>query len=187
MGDSDADLVRAARDGRRAAYEELVRRYSGRIAAVCWAKLGRREAAEDMAQEAFLRGWRSLETLTEPERFGGWLYGIAVRACLDRLKDREWSQVPLAALAPDANADEFLVGQPPPSASPMEGEERHAKVLAEVQSLPEIYREVVTMFYFEQQTYEQMSALLGIGGAAINARLMKARLLLRSKLKGVMA
>ncbi len=187
MGESDADLVRAARAGRLEAYEELVRRYSGRIAAVCWAKLGRRDATEDLAQETFLRGWRSLETLTEPERFGGWLYGIAVRACLDRLKDREWSQKSFGALGPDKSPEEFLGSQPPATESGLERDERHAKILAEVQSLPEIYREVVTMFYFERQTYEQMSALLGIGGAAINARLTKARMLLRTRLKTVVS
>jgi RNA polymerase sigma-70 factor (ECF subfamily) len=69
----------------------------------------------------------------------------------------------------------------------MNQSERNAKILAEVQNLPEIYREVVTLFYFEQQTYEQMSAVLGIGGPAINARLMKARVLLRERLKSVTA
>ena len=186
MGESDAELVRAAQAGRREAYEELVRRYSGRVAAVCWAKLGRRDPVEDLAQEAFLRGWRSLNTLEDPAKFGGWLYGIAVRACLDRLKDREWSQPSLHALGPGRSPDD-LAGRPPASPSTMEQGEQQAKILAEVESLPEIFREVVMMFYFQQQTHEEMAAVLGIGPAAVNARLTKARKLLRTRLKGVLA
>lgn len=187
MVDSDADLVRAARAGRREAYEELVRRYSGRIAAVCWARLGRREGVEDLAQDAFLRAWRSLDTLTQPERFGGWLYGIAVRACLDRLKDREWSQVPFGSLGHEGDAAEFLAGSAVGTETPLEREERSTRILAEVEALPEIFREVVTMFYFQQQTHEEIAAMLGIGAAAVNARLMKARSILRRRLKGVTA
>src|SRR5690606_1233376 len=55
-GMTDAELVRRAREGERAAQEQLVRRYAPRLLAVCRARVGRHEAVEDLAQEALLRG-----------------------------------------------------------------------------------------------------------------------------------
>ena len=67
---SDADLVRQARAGRTTAYEELVRRWAGRITALCHARVKRAHLADELAQETLLRGFRALHTLTDPERFG---------------------------------------------------------------------------------------------------------------------
>src|SRR5687768_14333891 len=95
----DADLVRQAMAGRSAAYEQLVRRHAARVTAVCHARVGRADAAEDLAQETLLRGWRGLASLAEPGKFGAWLCGIASRTCLDWLKAAERSVVPFSALA----------------------------------------------------------------------------------------
>ena len=173
MERSDADLVAAVRTGRGEAYGELVRRYVAAISAVCRSKLGHRGPVEDMTQEAFMRGYRAIETLKEPERVGSWLYGIASRACLDWLKAKERSQVSLGeteASVPDTRT----AGDPE--------DERREKILSEVCALPEIYRETVMCFYYKKQNYREMSELLGITPAAINARLSKARSLLRDRL-----
>ena len=58
----------------------------------------------------------------------------------------------------------------------------HERMRAAVDRLPEIYREVVLLFYFERKSYDEMGRLLGIGKAAVNARLMKARRTLRERL-----
>jgi RNA polymerase sigma-70 factor (ECF subfamily) len=179
MDVADAELVAAVRSGRREAFEELVRRYAARIYVACRSRLGRRGPVEDMVQEAFLRGYRAIGTLSDPGKFGSWLYGIAVRACLDWLKARERSQVPLGVLAPDQNPEGILAGQP---RSDPEEEDRRSRLLVAVEGLPEIYREVVMMFYYRRQSYREMSAMLGITPAAINARLSKARALLREDL-----
>ena len=185
MAESDGELVRATMSGRREAYEELVRRYSARLYGICWSRIGRRETVADLVQEALLRGYRSLSTLTEQEKFGSWLCGIAVRACLDWLKDREQGQVSFGSLGQDAEPDDFLRGQPSNSSGKMEERERRERILREVQSLPEIFREAVVLFYFENCSYAQMQITLGIGPQAINARLSKARTLLRDRLKSM--
>src|SRR3954449_3012483 len=98
---SDAELVRLARAGRAEAYAELVRRWAGRITALCHARVGRSHPADDLAQETLLRGFRALGSLSDPERFGPWLCGIALRACLDWRKARQNAQIPFSALGPD--------------------------------------------------------------------------------------
>src|SRR5437016_4018319 len=105
---SDGELVRQTLAGQTQAYEELVRRWAGRITALCHARVGRAGAAEDMAQEALMRGFRALRTLAEPEKFGSWLCGIAVRACLDWLKSKDRSQIPFSVLGRDHQPEDVL-------------------------------------------------------------------------------
>src|SRR3954451_9131658 len=97
---TDGDLVRRVLAGTTAGpdgYGQLVRRWAPRVLAVCHARVGR-SSAEDLAQEALLRGLRALSTLADPEKFGPWLIGIAVRTCLDWLKSSQRTEVSLDAL-----------------------------------------------------------------------------------------
>src|SRR5262245_55975803 len=138
---TDGELVRQARAGRPDAYAELARRWAARITAVCHAKTGRRGAAEDLAQETLLRGYRSLASLENPERFGSWLYGIALRNCLDWLKAKQQTQVTFSDLGASRTVDEIADGrsaEPPPDQA-----DEIDKLTAEVESLPEEYRQVV--------------------------------------------
>jgi RNA polymerase sigma-70 factor (ECF subfamily) len=173
---SDGALVLAARSGNILAMESLVRRYTARVAAACWARVGRAGPVEDLVQETFLRAHRSLLTLDDPARFGPWLHAIAVRASLDWLKRRERGELPLASLGPDGVPD-----RADPEAS-AEQADRRRLVQGGVESLPEIYREAIVLFYYEKQSYKEMSAILEITPAAVNARLTKARALLRERL-----
>src|SRR5260370_40229308 len=98
---SGADLGRQARAGRTAAYEELVRRWAGRITALCHARVKRAHLAGELAQETLLRGFRALNSLTDPDRFGAWLCGSALRACLASWKAKHNAQVPFSVLGSD--------------------------------------------------------------------------------------
>jgi RNA polymerase sigma-70 factor (ECF subfamily) len=165
----DAELVEAVRRGRREAFAELVRRHAPSLAAVCASRVGARGPVEDMVQEAFLRGFRMIATLEDPAKFPAWVCGIAIRACLDWLKAKERGQVSLDGL-PDASA-------------PREVEDdRGAALRKEIEALPEIYREALLLFYYGKQSYQDMGRALGITAAAVNARLTKARALLRDKM-----
>lgn len=170
--------MRAFIAGRREAYDTLIRRHVAKIGAVCRSKLGSRGPIEDMVQESFLRAFRALGTLAEPDKFGSWLYGIATRSCLDWIKAKERTQVSFDALGPGATPD----GLRRPDRSEDPG--RHDKLLEEIEALPESYREVVLLCYYKKQSYQEMSELLGLSPATINARLTKARALLRERLTG---
>lgn len=176
---SDADLVRQALAGRADAYGELARRWARRVVALCHARVGRADAAEDLAQEALLRGFRALGTLTRPDRFGAWLQGIALRACLDWLKSPRRHTVPFSALGPRHDPDGF----PGPPAEPdLDRDDERQTLLAAVEALPEECRTVVMLYYYDDVTYRQLADALGVSPATVNARLTRARALLRARL-----
>src|SRR5215217_6243253 len=109
---TDGELVRQVLAGMTAAYGPLARRWAPRVLAVCHARVGR-AAAEDLAQEALLRGLRALPTLADPDKFGPWLLGIAARTCLDWLKSVKRTEVSLDALADGRGGPGFAVPTDP--------------------------------------------------------------------------
>jgi RNA polymerase sigma-70 factor (ECF subfamily) len=178
---SDGELVRQTLAGRSEAYEALVRLYAARITAICHAKVRRADVADDMAQETFLRGYRALSSLTDPDKFGAWLCGIATRACLDWLKARGRSTVSFSAMGMGPEPEELL--PPVEEVVPrLDQDEERRQLLSEVESLPDDCRQVVMLYYYQELTYRELADMLGVSPATINARLTKARGLLRARL-----
>lgn len=180
---TDAELVRQACEGDRSAQEQLVRRWSPCILAICRARIGRWDAAEDLAQEALLRGLTRLDTLKQPAEVGAWLRGIAVHVCLDWLRTRKRTAVPFSAVAA-----EWL---PPEDGGPtlgnqMEQQERSDRLRTEIEALPEDLRETLLLFYYDEVTYDEIAELLGVSRATVNARLSKARARLTQRLATLM-
>jgi RNA polymerase sigma factor (sigma-70 family) len=94
----DSQLAIESQAGDASAYADLARRWAGPVLSVCRQRLRCSHAAEDSAQETFLRGWRSIESLESPDRFGSWLLGIAHRICLDWLKRKQNRQLAFSVL-----------------------------------------------------------------------------------------
>lgn len=181
---SDGEMVRRALAGDAAAYGQLARRWSARVLAVCHARTRDRHAAEDLAQEALLRGLRALPTLADPDKFGPWVVGIAVRTCLDWLKSPRRAEVSLEALG-GAGARGLEFAADDADRDPANARREQAERLTrEVERLPHPYREVLMLYYYQDQacTYADLAALLGVSAATINARLTKARQMLRSRM-----
>jgi RNA polymerase sigma factor (sigma-70 family) len=177
----DADLVGEVLAGNTEAYAHLVLRWTGRVTALCHARIGRADIADELAQETLVRAFEELPSLADPARFGSWLAGIAANTCRDWWKSRQNSQVPFSALSGSAPA---LSGGPNPLAE-AERADDVARLMRAVEELPEECRVVLMLFYYQQASYRDIAQLLDVSTATVNARLTKARTLLRSSL-GVM-
>ena len=175
--ESDGQAVRRALAGEGAAYGRLARRWAARVLAVCHARTGDRHAAEDLAQETLLRAMRALPTLADPDKFGPWVVGIAVRTCLDYLKSPKRSEVSLDGVRDLASRDTDRDDAD-------DRRERARRLMDEVERLPPPYREVLVHYYGQDHgcTYQDLAELLGVSVATVNARLTKARQMLRSRL-----
>jgi len=180
---SDSELVRLAQAGQASGDEELARRWSARVLALCHARVRSAHTAEELAQEALLRGLRALGTLQEPAKFGPWLCGIATRVCLDWLKCGQARQVSLDAMTDGAAAWPAQDEESPVAA--LERSDDQRRLLAEVATLPEPYREVILMYYYDDVSYHDVALALGVSTATVNARLTKARAMLRERLSGM--
>src|SRR5271156_4469410 len=85
MDRKDQAAIRAVLAGDKEAYAALVVRHSGRLYRVAFRITGNQADAEDVVQEALLRGYRKLESFESRSDFGTWIYRIAVRCALDKI------------------------------------------------------------------------------------------------------
>ncbi len=83
-----AELAKKARDGNRRAFEQLIDRYQGDIHRMIYYRIRTRMDAEDLTQDVFVRAYRSISRLREPERFRSWLFTIAVNRVNDYLRKK---------------------------------------------------------------------------------------------------
>ena len=181
---TDAELVRATLAGSRDAYAEIARRWAPRVTAVCHSRVRRADVADDLAQETLLRGYKAIGSLSDPSKVGTWLMGIGLRASLDWLKARERSTVPFSGLGPDKTVDEIIGWD---GGDPAGDADERRRLMTEVEALPEPLRQAVMLYYYDDLSYRELGELLGVSAATINARLTKARSILRQRLSACRA
>ena len=179
---TDGELVRRSLRDDRASCEELVNRWSARVLAFCHARIGNRHAAEDLAQESLLRALRGLATLEDPEKFGTWLCGIAVRVCLDWRKAKQSSQVSFSALSGNGWTEDCATANVREAVADADRADTIEEMMTAIEQLSEKHREVLMLFYYDGMKYQDMADMLGVSSATINARLTEARATLRTRL-----
>ena len=187
MHASDADLVKRALAGDRAAFGPLAERHRSILLRLAHRMLGDPAEAEDVAQEACLHAFLSLSRLRDPERFGAWLCGIAVNLCRLRLRARrsiyaleDWEGGRVARGFTWAEA------QPAPEAA-YEIRELHAVVLNAIALLPPEQQVVVRLHYLDGLTLAEIGVLAGAPLGTVKARLHRARERLRASLAAELA
>jgi len=85
----DGRIIARCLAGEREAFEMIVNKYQAGILSLAWSVLGNRAEAEDAAQEAFIRAYMYLRNFDQAQGFKNWLYAIAYKRCLDRIKKRK--------------------------------------------------------------------------------------------------
>ena len=133
---------------------------------------GNQADAEDLAQQTFVNAQQRLEQLRDPGRAGGWLLAIA-RHCFCRLARK---RRPVSAEAAEIDLD-----QTPDTSQPSDLSDREALETA-LRALPEAYRTVLMMFFFEHLSYREIAAELDIPDGTVMSRLSRAKIKLRELL-----
>lgn len=161
----EAGQVSRAWAGDAAAIHWLIARYRQRVVRLAAHILRRPSEAEDVAQEAFVRAFRSLHTFRGEGRFYTWLYQIVVRLCLDRRQSARWN-----AETQDAPDPQY----PTPCAA-MEEVEARVLVEALLDRLPPPMRAMLILRELEGLEYEEIAQALQIPVGRVRWRLHAAR------------
>lgn len=177
IAEDENALIEQAQQGDRNAFGELVSRYYPGVVRVVYRLCGDTGLAEDMAQEAFLRGWVNLSSFRPQSSLRNWLYRIAVNATLDVLRRRpeEALEDEAAQMVPDQEAG--------PEATLIE-KERVALLQQAMRSLPEAARSVLVLREYGGLSYQEIANVLEVPVGTVMSRLNYARNRLRELLKG---
>ncbi|WP_419185757.1 RNA polymerase sigma factor [Rohdeia mirabilis] len=170
---SDHELIRRAQGGDEEAFGELVLRHEGRAFRVARQMVPDSEEARDLAQEAFLRVYRSLERFDFKHEFTTWLYRIVTNLGIDHLRRRR----PIATGGTDDDGpvrEEIDESAPAPSAR-LEQHETARLVRACIDTLPEHFRVVLALRELEGLTSQEISRIVGATPVTVRWRLHRAR------------
>lgn len=110
----DRALVAAACQGNKQAFGLLIERHMGVAVRVAQRMLGEREGAQDLAQEAFLQAYLSLDQLQQPDHFANWLYGIVLNVCRSARRNRRLNYLSWEALTGGLHFDSLTFASPEP-------------------------------------------------------------------------
>jgi RNA polymerase sigma factor (sigma-70 family) len=166
---ADQLLVIRCQLGERAAFDDLIRRWSGSLHRYALKLSNDPELANDLTQEVWLRVLQGLGKLRDAAQFRAWLFGIAHRTFMDRLRTRYAIPVD-TGVDLDALAAADAVG---------DDEDLERALAAGMASLPIVEREVLTLFYLEELSLADIAGALGIPVGTVKSRLFRARTLLR--------
>jgi RNA polymerase sigma-70 factor (ECF subfamily) len=182
----DAALVARARDGDRAAFDELVLRHEDRVYNMALRMLGNADDALDLAQEVFLSAYRALKAFESKSLFSTWLYRVTVNRCRDEMRRRATVKHTRPRPLGGPDPDDPPADPPARSASPEEAaasRESMGIVAAAVEALPEDAREVLVLRDVEGLAYEEIAAVLDVPVGTVRSRLFRARSLVRDRLR----
>ncbi len=91
-GHLEKKLLASCRNGDKSAYTGLVKAYSGRVFGICLGMLGNSHDAEDVAQQALLKGLANIKELRDDEQFGAWIGRIAKNLCIDFIRRQKFKR-----------------------------------------------------------------------------------------------
>lgn len=175
--DAEALLIERCRAGDREAYAALVRRYQRQVYALAYRLIGERGEAEDVAQETFLRCYRSLATFRVGQPFGPWIYRIATNVALDRLRRCGREAIPAGGGPPSELADRG----PNPDEEALRREDER-RLAAAVAALAPEYRVPVVLFHLQGLPLAEVARVTGLPLTVVKNRLYRARKMLRQAL-----
>ncbi len=173
----DAELMRRIAGGDERAFQALMHRHLARTVRLAARVMGGTAAAEDVAQEAFIRVWKHAGDWLEPHQAGAkfttWLYRIVLNLCIDEKRKNRFSDIENIP-EPVDESDNAQTG--------IERREQSERVRAALGDLPERQRAAFVLCFYEEHSNKEAAEMLGVSVKALESLLVRSRRALKDKL-----
>jgi RNA polymerase sigma-70 factor (ECF subfamily) len=180
--DPDDSLIREFISGREEAFSEILGRYKNLVLNVAYRFLRNRTEAEDVAQDVFLKIYRSARTYEPKAKFSTWVYKITANVCLNRLRNEKNA----AKSVSYDHQDQADMGSSPGCFSPSEELERNERLTVvhdALHCLPANQRLAIVLKRYEGLSYREIAEIIGCSPAAVDSLLQRANGKLRKYLE----
>lgn len=156
------DLVNLARKGDHQAYSEIVMLMQQEIFKYCYPMMGNRQDAEDMVQETFIRAYENLSKYHEEGRFKGWLFTIANRTCLNKLRRKSRFHALINKLETETSTSNIV-------------EASNIEIMSLLDALNPKAKAIIILRVLHDMSYEEISNILGISASSLRKQYERAR------------
>src|SRR5271170_6785089 len=174
---SDEQLVKAAKRGDMAAFEELVSRHRDKIYARAFSMMRNEDEAVDLSQEAWVKSWQRLKQFQGESSFGTWMTRIVINLCLDQLRRRKRQRTE-SIQEMDEESGGVEREMPVVTVNPTERLERgelRKKIDGAMGKLSEEHRMVLVLHEFEDLEYKEIAKVVDCSIGTVMSRLFYAR------------
>jgi RNA polymerase sigma factor (sigma-70 family) len=176
----DTEIISRVLRGEKALFAELVKKYQNFVFTIAGRYASNREDAEEIAQDVFIKAYKSLADFRGDAKFSTWLYTITSTTCISFLRKKKLAvhsldQDDVFELA-DAQDSSFRANQ-------VEQKSRTSMVNQAIQLLSPDDAKVITLFYKGEQSLEEIGLIMGIDPNTVKVKLHRARQRLRNKME----
>ena len=185
MDDIEKLLVARTKKGDITAFEELINGYEKKAYNIAYRMMSNEEDAKDMAQEAFIKIYKSIKGFREESSFSTWLYRIVTNTCLDELRKRQRSEtVPLeTSFENDKGTAHVEIGADKETPEDIyERIEKRQLIHNAIDSLNEDYKTVIILRDIQGFGYAEIASILNCSLGTVKSRINRARNMLKDKL-----
>lgn len=167
----DQHYIDKVLQGETNAFAVLVDRYKNMIFTLAVQMVKNREEAEEVSQDTFIKIYNSLSKFKGDSKFSTWVYKVTYNTCLDRLKKNKKEDL-------NISIDEFsahLIKTMDNALSALEDKERKQTIQNCLNLLPRDENVLLTLFYFEDQSLEEIGKVMGITANNVKVKLFRSR------------
>jgi RNA polymerase sigma factor (sigma-70 family) len=166
MQHNDTQLIGRILDGDTSGYAVLVERYKDLAFTIAFRILGKREDAEEVVQDAFVKAFHNLSSFRQKAKFSTWLYRIIYNTAISKQRQKKPGWQWIEEITVPDNALESVAE---------EEEDRHKILETAMLQLPEEDRILLTLYYVDESSVDDLHHILGLSKANVKIRLFRAR------------
>ena len=184
---TEQELVARAKQGDQDAFAQLVETNQNKIYSLALRMTGNPEDGADLAQEAFLRAWRSLPSFQEESSFSTWLYKLTSNLCIDFLRKEKRRKAAVTTVSLDDEEDDSPSLEVPDHRftpeTEVERRELRSAMSRALKVMSEEHRQILILREVEGLSYTEIAELLNVEEGTVKSRLARARISLRNILQ----
>lgn len=180
----EREIIEKVRQGDTQAFEVLVERYQTKVYNLALRMCGNEDDAFDLAQDAFIRAWKSLGSFQFESAFSTWLFRLTSNLCLDYLRAKK-RRAAVSLTMTGEEDEQAQLDVPDPAMTPEEAvlaSEDKAILMEAINSLSADYRQIITLRAINDLSYAEIARILQIQEGTVKSRLSRARAELKNKL-----
>ena len=181
MAETEKDLIQRAKHGDHDAFGQLVLTHQNKVYTLCVHMVTNREEAEDLAQEAFLKAWRNLDSFQEESSFATWMHRLTTNVCLDHLRKQARRQNISTAVSLDDEESGWTepVDHTQDPQRRLEQREQRELLAKALNELPEHHRRLIIMREVSGLSYQEIADALDADLGTVKSGISRARERLR--------